>query len=287
MRLLPGHSGRIGAILVGVLLVAGVIGPLVAPWEGRFQDIEAVVANRNRPLPPLSATHLLGTDILGRDILSRLLDGARVSLTVAIVVQIAAVVIGLPIGAAAGWFGGRVETLLMRFTDVIYAFPDLLFIIMVSVAFLDTPFGRWLDGLLVVFIAIALISWVTMARLVRGQVLALKHREFVEAARAIGLPQRRVLTRHILPNAVGPVIVAVSLGIPAAILAESTLSFLGLGVQPPGASWGRLIADGANYMDRYPWLVAVPAAALVLSLIGFTLLGESVREGLNPRAARR
>lgn len=287
MPLLHDRSGRIAALIVGLLLVVGVIGPLVAPWESRYQDIAAVVANRHRPLPPFSPTHFLGTDILGRDLLSRLLDGARVSLTVAIVVQSAVIVIGLPIGAAAGWLGGRVETLLMRFTDVVYAFPDLLFIIMVSVAFLDTPFGRWLDGLLVVFIAIALISWVTMARLVRGQVLALKHREFVEAARAIGVSERRILTRHILPNAAGPVIVAVSLGIPAAILAESTLSFLGLGVQPPGASWGSLIATGANSMDRYPWLVAVPAAALVLTLIGFTLLGESLRESLNPRAVKR
>ena len=165
-------------------------------------------------------------------------------MTVAIVVQIVVLLIGVPVGALAGWFGGRLDNFLMRFTDVMYAFPDLLFIILLSVAFRETSFGRAMDGLLLVFVAIGLTSWVTVARLVRGQILSLKETEFVEAAKAIGVSDRKIVTRHLLPNGIGPIIVAVTLGIPGAILAEATLAYIGIGVQPPRASWGSLIAEG-------------------------------------------
>ncbi|MEO6208131.1 MAG: ABC transporter permease, partial [Candidatus Limnocylindrales bacterium] len=264
-RLLKNRLAILGLILVTLLLLAGIFGPLIAPWPYQVQDLQAVIAGGGGPLPPLSPNHLLGTDQLGRDLLSRLLDGARISVSVAFVVQIVIVVIGVPIGALAGWFGGRLDNLLMRVTDVIYAFPDLLFIILLSVAFRETFFGQALDGLLLVFVAIGITSWVTVARLVRGQLLSLKETEFVEAARAIGVSDSRIVTRHLLPNGMGPVIVAITLGIPGAILAEATLAFIGVGVQPPRASWGSLIAEGQKYVRSEPHLVVFPAIAIALA----------------------
>lgn len=272
--------------LGGVLLLAfgGIFGPLLAPWPYRVQDLPAVVANDNQPLAPfVSMSHPLGTDQLGRDLMSRLLDGAQVSLTVALVVQLVVLFIGVPVGALAGWFGGRVDTALMRITDIFYAFPDLLFIILMSVAFRETAFGRALNGVLLVFVAIGLTSWVTVARLVRGQLLSLKETEFVEAARAIGVSDRKIVTRHLLPNAIGPVIVAVTLGIPTAILAEATLAYLGIGVQPPRASWGTLIFDGVNQIRTYPWLVLMPGILIAVSLMSFTFLGDGLRDALDPK----
>jgi oligopeptide transport system permease protein len=171
----------------------------------------------------------------------------------------------------------------MRFTDVIYAFPDLLLIILMTVTLRDTPFGGALDGLLLVYVAIGLVAWVTMARLVRGQLLSLKETEYVEAARAIGVPDRRIVTRHLLPNAIGPVIVAVTLGIPGAILTEATLSFIGIGVNAPRASWGKLIYDGKSWMGTEPHLVIFPAIAIALTLLSFTWLGDGLRDALDPK----
>ena len=191
--------------------------------------------------------------------------------------------LGVPIGALAGWFGGRVDNLLMRFTDIIYAFPDLLFIILLSVAFRETAFGQAIDGLLMVFVAIGITSWVTVARLVRGQMMSLKETEFVEAARAIGVKDRSIVGRHLLPNGMGPIIVAITLGIPGAILAEATLAYIGIGVQPPRASWGSLIAEGQKWIRSEPHLVTFPAIAIALALIGFTFLGDGLRDALDPK----
>jgi oligopeptide transport system permease protein len=282
-RLRKNKLALVGLALVILLIAAGVLGPIVAPWDYKVQDLKAVLANGNRPIPPFSPGHLLGTDQLGRDLFSRLLDGARISVTVAFVVQFVILAIGVPIGAIAGWFGGRLDNALMRFTDVIYAFPDLLFIILLSVAFRETAFGQALDGLFLVFVAIGLVSWVTVARLVRGQLLALKETEFVEAAKAIGVTDRRIVTRHLLPNGLSPIIVAITLGIPSAILAEATLAFIGVGVQPPRASWGSLIADGEKYVRGEPHLVVFPAIAIALALVGFTFLGDGLRDALDPK----
>jgi ABC-type dipeptide/oligopeptide/nickel transport system permease subunit len=175
----------------------------------------------------------------------------------------------------------------MRFTDVVYAFPEILFIIIVTTAFISTPIGKIQNGLLLVMLAISLTAWVTMARLMRAQVLSLRHREFVTAARAIGVSEFRILTRHVLPNAIGPIVVAVSIGIPAAILAESTLSFLGIGIQMPRASWGSLIDDGTEIMARAPWVVIPPVVALVVTVVGFTLLGDAVRDAFDPSRRER
>lgn len=282
-RLIKNRLAILGLVLVTLFLLAGVLGPVLAPWPYQVQDLQAVFANGNRPLPPFSPNHFLGTDSLGRDLFSRLLDGARISVSVAFVVQIVILLIGVPVGALAGWFGGRLDNFLMRVTDVIYAFPDLLFIILLSVAFRETFFGQALDGLLLVFVAIGLTSWVTVARLVRGQLLSLKETEFVEAARAIGVSDRRIVTRHLLPNGIGPVIVAITLGIPGAILAEATLAYIGIGVQPPRASWGSLIAEGQKYVRAEPHLVLFPAICIALALIGFTFLGDGLRDALDPK----
>jgi oligopeptide transport system permease protein len=282
-RLFRNKLAVVGLVIVVLFLFCGIFGPLLAPWDYRINDLKAVFANGNRPLPPFSPNHILGTDQLGRDLLSRLLDGARISVTVAFVVQIVIVLIGVPLGAVAGWFGGRVDNALMRLTDVFYAFPDLLFIILLSVAFRETAFGQALDGLFLVFVAIGLVGWVTVARLTRGQLLSLKETEFVEAAKAIGVSDRKIVTRHLLPNGMGPILVAITLGIPTAILAEATLAFIGVGVQPPRASWGSLIADGQKYIRSEPHLVLFPAIFIALALIGFTFLGDGLRDALDPK----
>jgi oligopeptide transport system permease protein len=282
-RLRKNRLAMLGLIVVIFLFFIAIFGPYLAPYPYQEQDIQAVLHNGGRPLPPLSPGHILGTDQIGRDLLSRLMDGARISMSVAIVVQIVVLLIGVPIGALAGWFGGRMDNVLMRFTDVMYAFPDLLFIILLSVAFRETPFGQAMDGLLLVFVAIGLTSWVTVARLVRGQMLALKETEFVEAARAIGVSDRRIVTKHLLPNGMGPIIVAVTLGIPAAVLAEATLAYIGIGVQAPRASWGSLVAEGQKVLRSDPHLVVFPALCIAVALISFTFLGDGLRDALDPK----
>jgi oligopeptide transport system permease protein len=283
-RLRKNRLALVGLVGIVLLVFAGVFGPSIAPWKYYVQDSAAVIANEFKPLAPFkSMAHPLGTDALGQDILSRLLDGAQISLSVALVAQLVVMLIGVPIGAIAGWKGGRIDSFLMRFTDVMYAFPDLLLIILFSVAFRETFFGRALNGLLLVFVAIGLTSWVTVARLVRGQLLSLKETEFVEAARAIGVTDRNIVMRHLLPNSIGPIIVAVTLGIPGAILFEATLAYIGVGVQPPRASWGSLIADGQGFIRSYPHLTYLPGIAIATALICFTFLGDGLRDALDPK----
>jgi oligopeptide transport system permease protein len=282
-RLRKNKLAMLGLILVGFVTFIAIFGSILAPYNYQDQDLAAVVANKGQPLPPLSGGHILGTDQIGRDLLSRLMDGARISMSVAIVVQIVVICIGVPIGAMAGWFGGRTDNILMRFTDVMYAFPDLLFIILLTVVFKQTPFGQAMDGLLLVFVAIGLTTWVTVGRLVRGQMLALKETEFVEAARAIGVSDRKIVTKHLLPNGIGPIIVAITLGIPAAILAEATLAYIGIGVQAPRASWGSLINDGQAVIRSSPWLTFFPAVCIAVALISFTFVGDGLRDALDPK----
>ena len=282
-RLRKNKLAMVGLVLVGFVGFIAIFGSVLAPYNYQDQDLTAVVANKGQPLPPLSGGHILGTDQIGRDLLSRLMDGARISMSVAIVVQIVVICIGVPIGAMAGWFGGRTDNILMRFTDVMYAFPDLLFIILLTVVFKQTPFGQAMDGLLLVFVAIGLTTWVTVGRLVRGQMLALKETEFVEAARAIGVSDRKIVTRHLLPNGIGPIIVAITLGIPAAILAEATLAYIGIGVQAPRASWGSLINDGQAVIRSSPWLTFFPAVCIAVALISFTFVGDGLRDALDPK----
>jgi oligopeptide transport system permease protein len=282
-RLLRNRLAIVGGVIVLGLLFLLFFGPLVAPHPYDHQYLKELAANGDSPIPPLSPGFILGSDDLGRDLLSRLMDGAQISMTVALVVQAVVLLIGLPVGAAAAWYGGLTDSILMRFTDVVYAFPDLLFIILLTVSLRDTAIGSAMNGVLLVFVAIGAVSWVGMARLVRGQLLSLKETEFVEAARAIGVSDFRIITRHLLPNALGPMIVAVTLGIPGAILAEATLAYLGIGAQPPKASWGTLVNDGFPYLRSEPHLVIFPAVIIALALVSFTFLGDGLRDALDPK----
>jgi len=283
-RLMRNRLAVIGGIWVIFLILLAIFGPAIAPWHYDQKDNVAFNLAHGRPAPPFTIpNHPLGLDNYGLDIFSKLLDGAQISMSVAFVAQAVVLLIGIPIGALAGWYGGRLDTYLMRFTDVMYAFPVLLLIILLSVAFRDTDFGRALNGLFLVFVAIGLTSWVTVARLVRGQLLSLREMEFVEAARAIGVSGRKIMTRHLLPNAIGPVTVAVTLGIPTAILFEATLAYLGVGVQPPRASWGKMIAEGVNFIRSAPYLTYLPGLMIASALISFTFLGDGLRDALDPK----
>ncbi|HUD82023.1 MAG TPA: ABC transporter permease subunit [Candidatus Saccharimonadales bacterium] len=229
------------------------------------------------PAPP-SRLHWLGTDPLGRDLLARLLYGGRISLMVGILATAVSLTIGVLYGAVAGFAGGKLDMVLMRCVDILYALPFTIFVILLMVFF-----GQ---NIILLFVAIGAVEWLTMARIVRGQVMSLKHQEFVEAARALGLRRRRILLRHILPNLLGPIIVYATLTVPEVMLLEAFLSFLGLGVQPPQSSWGVLIKEGAEMMEEYPWLLMYPALAMALTLFALNFLGDGLRDALDVRASK-
>jgi oligopeptide transport system permease protein len=224
------------------------------------------------------AEHFLGTDDVGRDVLSRLIHGARVSLSVAIFVQLLILCIGLSVGGIAGFFGGRVDNWLMRFTDVFYAFPDLLFVIIITAAIGSSVFN--------IFLAIGLVNWTDLARLVRGQLLTLRERDFVSAARSLGAPAPRIILQHLLPNAAGPIIVRLTYGVPQAIFTEAVLSFIGLGVRPPTASWGSMIERGNQAIFSAPHMVLFPAVTIALTMLAFNFLGDGLRDALDPQNTR-
>ncbi|MDP2726459.1 MAG: ABC transporter permease [Dehalococcoidia bacterium] len=270
-RLARNRMAVMGGVVVLILIVTALSAPLLAPYDPVKQDYNAV-------LSPPSREHLMGTDGLGRDVLSRLIFGARTSMTVGVFTQLVILAIGLTIGATAGLAGGRTDNLLMRFTDIMYAFPDLLLIIL-----LRSIFG---GSVVMVFIAIGLAGWVTIARLVRGQILSLKERDYVEAARSMGASQMRILRHHLLPNALGPVIVALTFGIPTAIFAEAALSYIGVGISPPTPSWGSMIQDGFQAIFAFPYLVLSPGVAIAVTMMSFTFLGDGLRDALDPRMRR-
>ena len=294
-QIAAGIRGNPAAVLSLVILLVVLIAALFAtalPFTYDYQDL------RQRNAPP-SREHLLGTDQLGRDVLSRLAYGARVSMTVAVAATVLTLVIGVVVGAVAGYAGGRVDALVMRFVDAMYAFPDLLFVILVSALVRGQLSGdltgwqvaasaidRASSGLFPVFLALGLTSWLTTARLVRGQLLSLKHQEYVTAARGAGARAGFILRKHLLPNTLAPLIVAGTLAIPNAILLEAGLSFIGLGVQPPTPSWGIMIADGVASLRSFPHLMLIPALTIGLTLLAFNVLGDALRDAVDPLLQR-
>ena len=259
------------AIVLGISLLA-IIAPLIAPFDPDHIDLESVLKSP-------SAMHLLGTDALGRDILSRMLHGARVSLWVGFVAVGISAAIGVTLGLIAGYFGGVADELIMRIVDVMLCFPSF-FLILAVIAILE-------PSLLNIMIVIGLTSWMGLARLVRAETLSLRERDFVAAARLSGATLFRLLLVHILPNSLAPVLVAATLGVGGAILTESSLSFLGLGVQPPQASWGNILMDGKNVLGIASWLSIYPGIAILITVLGYNLLGESLRDILDPRLKKR
>lgn len=269
-RLRRNRAAFAGGILLLVLAFACAAGPLFSQsYEEQNLDLGAV---------PPSAQHWLGTDTLGRDLLARTLYGGRISIMVGLVATFVALAIGVTYGAVAGYFGGKVDAFMMRVVDILYALPFAIFVILLMVFF-----GR---NIFLLFFAIGAVEWLTMARIVRGQVLSIKRMEFIEAARALGLGRRRIIFRHVIPNVLGPVIVYTSLTIPAVMLLESFLSFLGLGVQAPMSSWGVLIKDGSEKMEEFWWLLVFPGALFFLTLLSLNLLGDGLRDALDVRASK-
>jgi peptide/nickel transport system permease protein len=258
----------IGGIVVGILATAAILAPFVAPWDPNRSDVKRI-------LDPPSKRHLFGTDQLGRDVLSRMLFGARVSLAVGFVSVGIAAAIGIMLGAAAGYHGGMIDATIMRLVDLMLVFPRF-FLLLAVLAFLR-------PSIWTIMAVIGLTGWMGVARLVRAEFLALKEREFVVWSQSIGASAFRIIWRHILPNAMAPVLVAMTLGIPAAILTESGLSFLGLGVQPPHATWGNILNEGKDTIELAWWLSVYPGVAILVTVLSYNLLGEGIRDALDPR----
>jgi peptide/nickel transport system permease protein len=261
-----------GLVLVGVFAAGAVLAPVVAPFDP-YSVPDRLEAQSLRP--PGAPFHL-GTDLLGRDLLSRILYGGRVSLLVGVGAELAAALVGLLVGLAAGYYGGRVDGLLMRATDVVMAFPSLVLAIGIIAVF-QAP------GLDKVVLVLVVLGWTTIARVVRAEVLALREREFVVAAHALGVRDAALVSRHLLPNLLGPLLVAATLGVAGNIVAEAGLSFLGLGAQPPTISWGAMLAEGQAFLTTSPWVAVFPGLALVLAVLGVNLLGDGLRDVLDPR----
>ncbi|MBI2462204.1 MAG: ABC transporter permease [Candidatus Rokubacteria bacterium] len=276
-RLIPVSGARsrsllVGAVLVGAFGAAALLAPALAPHDPYAVPHGLEAAS----LRPPGGTYPLGTDLLGRDLLSRILYGARVSLGIGIGAEILAATLGVLVGLAAGFYGGRLDALLMRLTDVVMAFPSLVLAIGLMAVF-QAP------GLDKVFLVLVLLGWTTIARVVRAEALALKQREYVLAARALGLGDAPLIWRHLLPNAVGPLLVAATLGVAGNIVAEAGLSFLGLGAQPPTISWGAMLAEGQTFLAISPWVAIFPGLALMLTVLGINLLGDGLRDRFDPR----
>lgn len=274
----------LGAALVIFLILVAFLSPLLVHFGIIVDPIKQQVEHIE--VGPGVAGHPLGTDELGRDTLSRLMFGSRVSLSVGILVQIIILPFGLAIGLAAGYFGGRIDNLLMRFTDIWYAFPDLIFVLVVVSVLSDKVSGSTPLQILMIFGAIALVNWVGLARLVRGQVLSIKEKEFIEAARSSGSPPFKLIVKHLLPNSLGPIIVTLTFGIPGAIFLEAVLSFLGVGIQPPVPTWGQMVFDGYEAIYANPSSVVFPALAIGFTLLAFTFIGDGLRDALDPRMRR-
>lgn len=293
-RLIRNKASVLGMIIIGFFILMALFASVISPMN------PLAIHGGKRFLPPpfdagqtniqAEPEFLLGTDSLGRDVLSRVIYGARVSMMVGFLPTAIILLVGTTIGMLAGYMGGRADNLLMRLTDVIYAFPDLLFFIIVMVALRDTFIGQLMNGLILLFAALAIVNWVGVARLIRGQVLSLKQKEFVEAARCIGVKDSRIMFRHILPNSLGPLIVSAAFTIPGLIITEAILGYLGVGLRPSTdstdffiTSWGALMLDGQTAINTQPYLLLAPAVCVALIVLAFTFLGDGLRDALDPR----
>jgi peptide/nickel transport system permease protein len=284
-----------GLAVIAALVMVAVLGPWISPYDFLSQNLDI----RNQPP---SAAHWLGTDDLGRDVLSRLIYGARTAFLVAVGVTAVAVLIGVALGAVAGYYGGMFDRFVMWFTDITMSVPQLLLVVVIN-ASLKQPISLWMEArysetlnpiyrntqiidFILVFGSMALITWPPYARLVRAQVLSIRNRPYVMAARSLGLTDRIILTRYVMPNALGPLVVAVSAGLGTAMVLESAFSFLGVGVTPPTPSWGNMISDGLRVWTNYPHLLAAPAAVLAVVTVAFNFLGDGLNDALNPKGQK-
>jgi oligopeptide transport system permease protein len=267
-----------GIIVLAVIALMALFAPLLSPFPYDEINYDLISCAPHWWPVEMACTapgHIFGTDAVGRDIFVRVLYGARVSLAVGLVATIVSLVIGVLYGATAGYLGGRTDGVMMRVVDVLYSLPFIFFVIILMVVF-DRNF-------ILLFVAIGAVEWLTMARIVRGQTLSIKQKEFIEAARAAGVGPLGIITRHVIPNVVGPVVVYVTLTVPTVILMESFLSFLGLGIQEPMTSWGVLISDGANQMETAPWMLLFPALFMAVTLFCFNFVGDGLRDALDPK----
>ncbi len=267
-RLIKNRAAMFGGGILIFLIICAFLAPWIAPYSYSYQNLDLGAS-------PPSAAHWFGTDILGRDLLSRILYGARISLLVGFVATSVALVIGVSWGIIAGYFGGKIDSTMMRIVDILYGLPFIIFIILLMVIF-----GR---NLWLLFAAIGAVEWLTMARIVRGQVISLKNQEFVMAAQAMGVGNFSLFRRHLLPNILGPIVVYATLTIPQVMLLEGFLSFLGLGIQPPMSSWGTLIKDGVESMEEYGWLLIYPGLTFTITLFALNFFGDGLRDALDPK----
>lgn len=281
-RLKRNKAAMVSAVVIVVVCLIGLLAPWIAPFPFDEQFLDRV-------LQAPSSTHWLGTDSLGRDMLSRLIYGARISMAVGVITAMISLVIGTVYGAAAGWFGGYLDSAMMRMVDILDSIPSIVLFVLVKLVFdamdvIPNPELKALTGML---LALSVTSWVSLARVVRGQVLQVKQLSYVEAARSMGASQPRIVIQHIFPNILGPVIVLLTFQIPSNILAESFLSFLGLGLQPPYSSWGVLANDGWRSLESYPHLMISPGVAIFITMLGFNLLGDGLRDAFDPQMRGR
>jgi oligopeptide transport system permease protein len=305
-RLLRNRAAVMGGVIILILVLMAIFAPLIAPYgyadqvlvdNNKVPEWMLTIFPSMKPYAKISDQYPLGADYVGRDLFSRIVYGARVSLTIAFVAPILSLLIGVVFGGISGYAGGRTDNLMMRVVDVLYGFPTLLFIILLmaffrgtfsqpesgSVGYAISRLDAKMGGMLFIFVGIGLTAWETMARLTRGQVLSVRQKEYIEAARTIGATNRRIMSKHILPNILGPLVVAETLAIPTYIATEAFLSFIGLGVNPPTPSWGIMIADGSQVVRTYPNQTIFPALALAITMFAFNFLGDGLRDALDPR----
>jgi oligopeptide transport system permease protein len=277
-RLLRNRAAMAGIVILAMVALLALLAPLLSPFAYDEINYDIIACAPNwwpAEMACRAPGHIFGTDAVGRDLFVRVLFGARVSLAVGLVATLVSLLIGVLYGAVAGYLGGRIDALMMRIVDVLYSLPFVFFVIILMVVF-DRNF-------ILLFVAIGAVEWLTMARIVRGQTLSIKQKEFIEAARASGVGPLGIITRHVIPNVVGPVMVYVTLTVPGVILTESFLSFLGLGIQEPLTSWGVLISDGADQMETAPWMLLFPALFMAVTLFCFNFVGDGLRDALDPK----